>query len=79
MYVLYCMSACVNSIWVEPLCLTLCRCSVWLLVGLGARGLVYHAWLGKLVAQGVLTNSEDQIPEELMSWRERLLAVAPAS
>jgi glycine/D-amino acid oxidase-like deaminating enzyme len=42
---------------------------VWLLVGLGARGLVYHAWLGQLVAQAVLSNSEQQLPQELLAWR----------
>lgn len=45
---------------------------VWLLVGLGARGLVYHAWLGQLVAQAVLSNSERGLPPELLSWRQHL-------
>lgn len=50
------------------------RCSVpvWLLVGLGARGLVYHAWLGKLMAAAVLDNSEDHLPPELLAWRQQV-------
>lgn len=43
---------------------------VWLVVGLGARGLVYHAWLGKIVAAAVLNQSESQVPSELLSWRQ---------
>ena len=43
-----------------------------LLVGLGARGLVYHAWLGALVAQGVLDGSEQHIPAELLAWKTAL-------
>ncbi|WIA16119.1 hypothetical protein OEZ85_012838 [Tetradesmus obliquus] len=46
------------------------RPAVWLLVGLGARGLVYHAWLGQLMAQAVLSDSEQQLPQELLAWRE---------
>jgi hypothetical protein len=52
---------------------------VWLLVGLGARGLVYHAWLGQLVAQAVLSNSEQQLPQELLSWRGMTPAAAAAA
>lgn len=43
---------------------------VWLCVGLGARGLVYHAWLGRLVAAAVLADSEDGLPAELLAWRD---------
>lgn len=53
-----------------PDCLAGCRVPVWLLVGLGARGLVYHAWLGKLLAAAVLTDSEEQLPAELLAWRQ---------
>jgi glycine/D-amino acid oxidase-like deaminating enzyme len=49
---------------------------VWLLVGLGARGLVYHAWLGQLLAQAVLSDSEQQLPQELLAWREQQPAAA---
>jgi hypothetical protein len=47
-----------------------CRVPVWLLVGLGARGLVYHAWLGQLMAGAVLSNNEGHLPAELLSWRQ---------
>lgn len=47
-----------------------CRVPVWLLVGLGARGLVYHAWLGKLLAAAVASNSEERLPAELLAWRQ---------
>lgn len=43
---------------------------MWLVVGLGARGLVYHAWLGQLVVQAVLSGSEEQLPPELLAWRD---------
>lgn len=49
-----------------------CRPPVWLCVGLGARGLVYHAWLAQLTAQAVLSNSEECIQTqapELLAWR----------
>jgi hypothetical protein len=42
---------------------------VWLLVGLGARGLVYHAWLGRLAARAVVEGSEAHLPPELLAWR----------
>jgi hypothetical protein len=31
---------------------------------------VYHAWLGKLMADAVLSNSEAHLPAELLSWRQ---------
>ncbi|KAL4437088.1 hypothetical protein ABPG75_004227 [Micractinium tetrahymenae] len=42
----------------------------WVIGGLGARGLVYHAWLGRLVAAAVLAGSEAGLPAELLRWRE---------
>ena len=44
--------------------------SCWVVGGLGARGLVYHAWLGRLVAAAVLAGSEAALPPELLRWRE---------
>lgn len=44
-------------------------CKFWLFTGLGARGLLYHAWLGKLMAQAVLSCNENVIPSELTSWK----------
>ena len=31
---------------------------------------MYHAWLGQLMAQAVLAGSEQQLPQELLAWRE---------
>lgn len=42
----------------------------WLLVGLGARGLVYHAWLGRCAALALLNESEDYLPCESLAWRQ---------
>ncbi|PON67087.1 FAD dependent oxidoreductase [Parasponia andersonii] len=46
-------------------------CKYWLFAGLGARGLLYHSWLGKLMAQAVLACNEQLIPSELTSWNNR--------
>lgn len=43
---------------------------VWVVAGLGARGLVYHAWLGKLVAEGVMRGSDEGLPRELRRWQQ---------
>lgn len=48
-----------------------CSSKYWLFGGLGARGLLYHAWLGKLMAQAVLSCCEEVIPCELTSWKTR--------
>lgn len=42
--------------------------NVWVVAGLGARGLVYHAWLARLVAQGVVEGSDACLPKELRRW-----------
>ena len=42
---------------------------VWIVLGLGARGLVYHAWLGKLLSQAILAGDDALLPEELLRWR----------
>jgi hypothetical protein len=39
--------------------------------GLGARGLVYHGWLGKLVAEGMVEKSDEQVPKELKRWGKK--------
>lgn len=41
----------------------------WMIAGLGARGLVYHAWLGELIAKAVVEDSEEGLPTELLRWR----------
>ncbi|XP_047323645.1 uncharacterized protein LOC124927296 isoform X2 [Impatiens glandulifera] len=47
------------------------KCKFWLFGGLGARGLFYHAWLGKLLAQAVLFSNEDLLPSELTTWKKK--------
>ncbi|KAJ7979646.1 FAD-dependent oxidoreductase family protein [Quillaja saponaria] len=44
-------------------------CKYWVFGGLGSRGLLYHGWLGKLMAQAVLCCNEEVIPSELTSWK----------
>ncbi|KAK1395927.1 DAO domain-containing protein [Heracleum sosnowskyi] len=47
-------------------------CKFWLFTGLGSRGLLYHGWLGKLMAQAVVSCSEDVFPPELVAWKSRM-------
>ncbi|KAB2618770.1 hypothetical protein D8674_014695 [Pyrus ussuriensis x Pyrus communis] len=42
----------------------------WLFGGLGSRGLLYHGWLGKLMAQAVLSCNEELFPHESTSWKK---------
>ncbi len=42
--------------------------NLWVFGGLGARGLVYHAWLGALMAKAVLSDDASVIPEQLQRW-----------
>ncbi|CAM9002841.1 unnamed protein product [Rhodiola kirilowii] len=44
---------------------------VWLFGGLGSRGLLYHAMLGKLTAKAVVSCNEHIIPCELTSWKKK--------
>ncbi|GFP97056.1 hypothetical protein PHJA_001849700 [Phtheirospermum japonicum] len=37
-------------------------CKYWLFTGLGARGLLFHGWLSKLLVLAVLSRDEDLIP-----------------
>lgn len=46
-------------------------CQFWLFGGLGSRGLLYHAWLGKLLAQAVISCDEGVLPSELTSWKNK--------
>lgn len=41
----------------------------WFVSGLGARGLVYHAWLGRLVASAVMNDDDSILPKELLRWK----------
>ncbi|KAL7134557.1 hypothetical protein ABFS83_11G034800 [Erythranthe nasuta] len=47
-------------------------CKYWLFTGLGARGLLFHGWLGKLLARGVISCDEDLLPCELTSWKHKM-------
>jgi glycine/D-amino acid oxidase-like deaminating enzyme len=42
----------------------------WLLVGLGARGLVYHAWLARQLARAALAGDESLLDPELRRWQQ---------
>eukprot|EP00850_Spirogloea_muscicola_P004361 SM000018S03726 [mRNA] locus=s18:987117:990046:+ [translate_table: standard] len=42
--------------------------SLWLAGGLGSRGLIYHAWLAKSIANAIVNDSENLLPIELCSW-----------
>ncbi|KAH7675034.1 FAD dependent oxidoreductase domain-containing protein [Dioscorea alata] len=46
------------------------RCMYWLFGGLGSRGLLYHAFLGKLLARAVVSDDEMVLPPELTSWKQ---------
>ncbi|KAF8389176.1 hypothetical protein HHK36_025869 [Tetracentron sinense] len=46
------------------------QCKYWFFGGLGSRGLLYHGWLGKLMAQAVISCNEDVLPSELTLWRK---------
>ncbi len=41
----------------------------WVVAGLGARGLVYHAWLGRLIACAATTDDQSLLPQELRRWQ----------
>ncbi|OWM72839.1 uncharacterized protein LOC116196562 isoform X2 [Punica granatum] len=45
-------------------------CKYWFFGGLGARGLLYHGLLGKLMAQAVLQGDDSLLPSELTSWNK---------
>ncbi|CAD5319223.1 unnamed protein product [Arabidopsis thaliana] len=45
-------------------------CNFWVFSGLGSRGLLYHAWLGKLMSKAVLSCNEELLPSELTSWKK---------
>uniref|UniRef100_A0A1J3DHZ8 FAD dependent oxidoreductase domain-containing protein n=1 Tax=Noccaea caerulescens TaxID=107243 RepID=A0A1J3DHZ8_NOCCA len=45
-------------------------CKFWVFGGLGSRGLLYHGWLGKLMANAVLCCKEELIPFELTTWKK---------
>lgn len=44
---------------------------LWMLSGLGSRGLIHHALLGANVARAVLTHDASHIPEEARRWEDQ--------
>ncbi|GLJ43028.1 hypothetical protein SUGI_0892990 [Cryptomeria japonica] len=40
----------------------------WFVGGLGSRGLIYHAWLGKMIAKAVTSGNKHILPIQLTSW-----------
>ena len=45
-------------------------CRWWAVTGLGARGLVYHAWLGEQLAAAVVADDEALLPGQLTRWHD---------
>lgn len=41
----------------------------WVVAGLGARGLVYHALLGRWIASAVVQDDPLLLPPEVRSWQ----------
>jgi glycine/D-amino acid oxidase-like deaminating enzyme len=41
----------------------------WIFLGLGARGLLYHAMLAKELARAVCHNDEALLPDEVLRWK----------
>ncbi|KAH9534485.1 hypothetical protein CY35_17G008100 [Sphagnum magellanicum] len=54
------LAGCINTL-VQPKLDTDC----WLIGGLGSRGLIYHAWLGELVAAAIVSGIDTIVPQEL--------------
>lgn len=38
----------------------------WFITGLGGKGLLYHAWLGEILAEAILTDNPSVIPKEYL-------------
>ena len=49
--------------------MTCVGCRWWAVTGLGARGLVYHAWLGAVLAEAVFADDESILAPELLRWQ----------
>jgi glycine/D-amino acid oxidase-like deaminating enzyme len=44
-------------------------CRWWAVTGLGARGLVYHGWLGEQLAAAAAADDESLLAPQLLRWR----------
>jgi hypothetical protein len=47
-------------------------CACWYFGGLGSRGLIHHALIGAAVAEAVLCNSTNPLPEHTLRIEDRL-------
>jgi len=45
-------------------------CSTWLFVGLGARGLLYHALFAQQLAAAVLHGDEQRLEPDVRAWKQ---------
>jgi glycine/D-amino acid oxidase-like deaminating enzyme len=43
--------------------------NAWLIGGLGARGLVYHAFLAKMLVSAIVADDESMLLDELTAWQ----------
>ncbi|GAQ81431.1 hypothetical protein KFL_000800100 [Klebsormidium nitens] len=53
-------------------------CALWVVGGLGARGLVYHAWLAEKAARAVVHDDEALLPPVLRRWQKGFVDAAKA-
>ena len=44
--------------------------SCWMFLGLGARGLLYHAYLAKALTKAIAANDENLLPPEVLRWKQ---------
>lgn len=52
--------------------------NVWIMTALGARGLVYHAYLAELLVRASLMNDESIIPKEIRLWHSNTITTDEA-
>ena len=45
------------------------------MTGLGARGLIYHGWLGEQLAAAVAADDEQLLAPQLRRWRRQATAL----
>lgn len=53
-------------------------CALWVVGGLGARGLVYHAWLAEKAARAIVNDDEALLPPVLRRWQKGFVDAAKA-
>ena len=42
----------------------------WLVAGLGARGLVYHAWLARMLVDAIIADDDAMLLKDLTAWQK---------